>query len=41
MDSSKLFCLFCDCAVPNHENTFREDEHYFLIRRPHFASEEI
>lgn len=40
MDSSKLFCLFCDCAVPNHENTFREDEHYFLIRRPHFASEE-
>lgn len=40
MDSSKLFCLFCGCAVPNHENTFREDEHYFLIRRPHFASEE-
>ena len=40
MDSSKLFCLFCGCYVPNHDDTFREDEHYFLIRRPHFASEE-
>ena len=40
MDPSKLFCLFCGCSVPNHNDTFREDEHYFLIRRPHFASEE-
>ena len=40
MDSSKLFCLFCGCSVPNHDDTFREDEHYFLISRPRFASEE-
>ena len=40
MDSSKLFCLFCGCSIPNHDGTFREDEHYFLIRRPHFPIEE-
>lgn len=40
MDSSKLFCLFCGCSVPNHNDTFREDEHYFLISCPRFASEE-
>ena len=40
MDSNKLFCLFCGCSVPNHDDTFREDEHYFLISRPRFASEE-
>ena len=40
MDSSKLFCLFCGYSVPNHHDTFREDEHYFLIRRSHFNYEE-
>ena len=40
MDSNKLFCLFCGCSVPNHNDTFREDEHHFLIRRPYFSSKE-
>lgn len=40
MDSNQLFCLFCGFPVPNHYDTFREDEHYFLIHRPHLASEE-
>ena len=40
MDSNKLFCLFCGCSVPNHNYTFREDEHHFLIRRPYFSSKE-
>ncbi|AAP81889.1 DNA binding protein [Streptococcus phage SM1] len=40
MDSNKLFCLFCGCSVPNHDDTFREDEHHFLIRRPYFSSKE-
>ena len=35
MDSSKLFCLFCGYSVPNHYDTFREEEHYFWVRRPH------
>ena len=41
MDSNKLFCLFCGCSVPNHNDTFREDEHHFLIRRPYFSSNEL
>ncbi|MDU8037853.1 MAG: hypothetical protein E7J13_02045, partial [Streptococcus sp.] len=35
MDSNQLFCLFCGFPVPKHYDTFREDEHYFLIRRSH------
>lgn len=40
MDSNTLFCLFCGCSVPNHYDTFREEEHYFSIRRSHFISDE-
>ena len=40
MDSNKLFCLFCGYSVPNHYDTFREEEHYFRIRRPHIKVEE-
>lgn len=37
MDSNKLVCLFCDCSVPNHYNTFREEDVFFLKDRPHFS----
>lgn len=40
MDPNNLFCLFCGYPVPNHDDTFREDEHYFLANRPHVVSEE-
>lgn len=40
MDSNTLFCLFCGYLVPNHYDTFREEEHYFSIRRSHFISDE-
>ena len=39
MDPNNLFCLFCGYPVPNHDDTFREDEHYFLANRPHVVSE--
>ncbi|MEX5397184.1 DUF4145 domain-containing protein [Streptococcus sp. ZJ93] len=38
MDSNKLVCLFCDCSVPNHYNTFREVDFFFLKDRAHIAS---
>ena len=40
MDSNKLFCLFCGYSVPKHYDTFREEEHYFWIHRPHVKVEE-
>lgn len=40
MNPAKLFCLFCGCPVPNHCDTFREDEHYFLKDQPHTINEE-
>ena len=40
MDSNTLFCLFCGYSVPNHYDTFREEEHYFSIRRSHFIRDE-
>lgn len=40
MNSDKLFCLFCGCPVPNHYDTFREDEHYFLEGRHYHITEE-
>ena len=40
MDSNQLFCLFCGFPVPKHYDTFREDEHYFLMRRSHIRVEE-
>ena len=38
MDPNKLFCLFCGCPVPYHNDTFREIAHYFLYGKAHYAT---